>query len=58
VLEADAPTRVSVFADGRPLEPELVDGRATIEVDLDEEDWHPFVVRGAPGLRLVDARFR
>ncbi len=58
VLEADAPTRVSVFADGRPLEPELVDGRATIEVDLDEEDWHAFVVRGAPGLRLVDARFR
>src|SRR5687768_7169855 len=58
VLEADAPTRVSVFADGRPLAPELVDGRATIEVDLDEEDWHAFVVRGAPGLRLVDARFR
>jgi hypothetical protein len=57
-LEADAPTRVSVFADGRSLEPELVDGTATVEVELDEEDWHAFVVRGAPGLRLVSARFR
>ena len=28
-LETDAPTRVSVFADGRPLAPELVDGTAT-----------------------------
>ena len=57
-LEADAPMRVSVFADGRPLEPELIDGPTTVEVDLDEEDWHAFVVRGAPGLRLVGARFR
>jgi hypothetical protein len=58
VLDADVPTRVSVFADGRPLEPELVDGTATIEGELEEEDWHAFVVRGAPGVRLVDARFR
>jgi hypothetical protein len=57
-LEGDAPTRVTVFADGRPLEPELVDGTATVEVDLDGEDWHAFVVRGAPGLRLTAARFR
>jgi hypothetical protein len=58
VLEADVPTRVSAFADGRPLEPELVDGTATIEVELEEQDWHAFVVRGAPGLRLADATFR
>jgi hypothetical protein len=57
-LETDVPTRVSVFADGRPLEPGLVDGGATVTAELDDEDWHAFVVRGAPGLRLVGARFR
>ena len=57
-FESDAPTRVSVFADGRPLAPELVDGTATVSVDLDDEDWHAFVVRGAPGLRLASAAFR
>jgi hypothetical protein len=57
-LEADAPTRVSVFADGRPLAPALVDGTATVTAELAEEGWHAFVLRGAPGLRLVDARFR
>jgi hypothetical protein len=57
-LETDAPTRVSVFADGRPLAPELVDGTATVSVDLEDEGWHAFVVRGAPGLRLAGAGFR
>ena len=57
-LEADAPTQVSVFADGRPLAPELVDGTATVSVDLADEGWHAFVVQGAPGLRLAGAAFR
>jgi hypothetical protein len=56
VLEATAPTVVSVFADARALEPELVRGRTTIAVELPTLAWHPFVVRGAPGLRLVEAR--
>jgi hypothetical protein len=57
-LEADAPTRVSVFADGRPLVPEPVDGSATVTAELADEGWHAFVVRGAPGLRLAGAAFR
>ncbi len=57
-LEAPAPTMVSVFADGRALEPELVGDRTTIGVELPSEGWHAFVVRGAPGLRLTGARFR
>jgi hypothetical protein len=56
-LEAPAPTRVSVFADGRALPSELVSGRATLRADLEQEGWHAFVVRGAPGLRLVRAGF-
>jgi hypothetical protein len=56
-LEAPAPTMVSVYADGRALELELVSGRTTISVELPERGWHPFVVRGAPGLRLLSAGF-
>ena len=56
-LEAPAPTRVSVFADGRVLEPELVGDRTTISVELPSQGWHSFVVRGAPGLQLVRAGF-
>jgi hypothetical protein len=55
-LEAPAPTRVRVYADGVPTVPELVDGRATIRVELAGEGWHPLVVAAAPGLRLVRAR--
>ncbi len=58
VLEARAPTEVSVFADGLPLESRLVRGRTTVSGELPNQDWHPFVVRGAPGLRLVRAGFR
>jgi hypothetical protein len=54
-LESPAPTVVGVWVDGRAVEPELVAGRATIAVDLPNEDWHPVVVRAAPGLRLVAA---
>jgi hypothetical protein len=54
-LEAPAPTTVTVHVDGRPLEPDLVDGRETIRVELSEDGWHSFVVRAAPGLRLVRA---
>jgi hypothetical protein len=57
VLEASAPTMVTVYADARALEPELVDGRTTIGVELPNQTWHPFVVRGAPGLRLVRVGF-
>ena len=56
-LDAAAPTEVTVFADGRALAPELVDGRATVSVELSEQGWHAFVVRGAPGLRLDRAGF-
>jgi hypothetical protein len=56
-LEAPAPMMVSVYANARALEPELVSGRTTISVELPERGWHPFVVRGAPGLRLVSAGF-
>jgi hypothetical protein len=57
-LEAPAPTLVSVFADARAVEPVLVGDRTTITVELPTAGWHPFVVRAAPGLRLVAARFR
>jgi hypothetical protein len=49
---------VSVFVDGRPLAPELVDGTVTVTAELPDEGWHAFVVRGAPGLRLTGATFR
>jgi hypothetical protein len=48
---------VSVYADGRAVAPALVSGRTTITVELPASDWHPFVVRAAPGLRLVRAGF-
>jgi hypothetical protein len=54
-LEARAPTVVSVYADARAVEPVVVDGRETIRVELPNSGWHPFVVQGAPGLRLVRA---
>jgi hypothetical protein len=57
VLEASAPTMVTVYADAQALDPELVDGRTTIAVELPTQAWHPFVVRGAPGLRLVRVGF-
>jgi hypothetical protein len=57
-VEAPAPTVVSVYADARPVEPLLVGDRTTITVEIPNEGWHPFVVRAAPGLRLVAARFR
>jgi hypothetical protein len=56
-LEAPAPTMVSVYADAHAVEPELVDDRTTIGVQLPSRGWHAFVVRGAPGLRLVRAGF-
>jgi hypothetical protein len=48
---------VTVYADARSVEPVLVDGPTTIRVALPNEGWHPFVVRGAPGLRLARAGF-
>jgi hypothetical protein len=48
---------VSVHADARPVAPVLVSGRTTITVELPSRDWHPIVVRAAPGLRLVRAGF-
>jgi hypothetical protein len=56
-LEALAPTLVSVYADARAVEPELVEGRTTIRVELPNDGWHPFVVQAAPGLRLLRAGF-
>jgi hypothetical protein len=56
-LEAPEPTVVSVYADARAVEPELVEGRSTIRVELPGDGWHPFVVQGAPGLRLLRAGF-
>jgi hypothetical protein len=56
-LEALAPTLVSVYADARAIEPELVEGRTTIRVELPNAGWHPFVVQAAPGLRLLRAGF-
>jgi hypothetical protein len=57
VLEAETPTLVTVYADARAVEPVVVDGRTTIGVELPNQAWHPFVVRGARGLRLVSAGF-
>jgi hypothetical protein len=56
-LEALAPTLVSVYADARAVEPELVEGSTTIRVELPNDGWHPFVVQAAPGLRLLRAGF-
>ena len=56
-LEAPAPMQVTAFADGSALEPATVSGRATVTATLPERGWHAFVLRGAPGLRLVRAGF-
>ena len=56
-LEALAPMQVTAFADGSALEPTTVSGRGTVTASLPERGWHAFVVRGAPGLRLVRAGF-
>ena len=58
VLEPVAPTEVSVFADGRALPPQRLSGPTTVTADLSGAGWHSFVVRGAPGLRLLEARIR
>ena len=57
VLDAEAPTAVTVYADARAVEPVVVDGPTTIAVELPNLGWHPFVVRGARGLRLASAGF-
>jgi hypothetical protein len=51
--------QVTAFADGSALEPTTVSGsgRATVTASLPERGWHAFVLRGAPGLRLVRAGF-
>ena len=49
--------QVTAFADGSALEPTTVSGRGTVTASLPERGWHAFVVRGAPGLRLVRAGF-
>ena len=54
-LEAAAPTLVTAFVDARLLAPRILDGRETVQLDLAGEGWHAIVVRGAPGLRFVDA---
>ena len=56
-LEAPAPMQVTAFADGSALEPTTVSGGATVTASLPERGWHAFVLRGAPGLRLVRAGF-
>ena len=58
VLEPVAPTAVRVFADGRALAPQRLSGPTTVTADLSGAGWHSFVVRGAPGLRLLEARIR
>jgi hypothetical protein len=55
VLESATPTRVTVFVDGRELEPQLVGASTTVAVDVAGMGWHAFVVRGSPGLRLAHA---
>ncbi|HXV33867.1 MAG TPA: hypothetical protein VD769_07640 [Gaiellaceae bacterium] len=56
-LESAAPTVVSVYADARAVEPVVVDGRETIRVEIPNGGWHPFVVQGPVGLRLLRAEF-
>ncbi|MGH3023469.1 MAG: hypothetical protein ACRDNI_07425, partial [Gaiellaceae bacterium] len=57
VFEAPAPTAAAVFADGELVAEHIVLGPATVTVtaDLSGSGWHAFVVRGRPGLRLVEA---
>ena len=50
-------SQVTAFADGRALEPVSVSGRTLLTASLPEPGWHAFVLRGAPGLRLVRAGF-
>ena len=56
-LEAPSPMLVGLYADARAVEPELVEGRTTIRIELPSSGWHPFIVQGAPGLRLLRAGF-
>ena len=56
-VESAAPTVVSVHVDARAAEPVVVDGRATIRVEIPNGGWHPFVVQGPVGLRLLRAGF-
>ncbi|HXV32686.1 MAG TPA: hypothetical protein VD769_01655, partial [Gaiellaceae bacterium] len=56
-LETQSPSAVSVYVDARAVEPVVVDGRATIRVEIPNGGWHPFVIQGPPGLRLLRAGF-
>lgn len=58
LLAARRPTRVRLFADGERLPERTVAGRAVVTVELSGRRWHALVVRGAPGLRLVEASLR
>jgi hypothetical protein len=55
-LQAASPTRVRVFVDGQALPTRVVDGRSTVEAEVDGSGWHAFVVQGTLGLRLLSAR--
>jgi hypothetical protein len=57
-LEAAAPTRVVVFADGRRLPARTVVGRVTVGAEVGREGWHALVVRGRSGLRLLSVGLR
>jgi hypothetical protein len=52
-LAAEDPVDVVVHADGREAERIRVDVGATVEVPLEGSGWHPLVVEGVRGLRLV-----
>ncbi len=56
-VETIAPTVLGVWVDGRAVEPVIAEGRTTIRTELPNRGWHPIVVQGAPGLRLVRAEF-
>jgi hypothetical protein len=58
LLEPTAPTVVSVFADGRALPPQRMTEPTTVAADVSGRGWHSFVVRGSPGLRLLEVRIR
>ena len=58
VFEAAMPTRVTVFVDGKERPQQQIDGRVTLRVPVAGRGWHAFVVRGAPGLRLVATGIR
>jgi hypothetical protein len=52
-LAADDPVDAVLHADGREADRIRVDGAATVDVPLEGSGWHPLVVEGAHGLRLV-----